>query len=328
MLLSDMKMFRVIKSDLAVLEDELLAASESPVPLITEVGAHLVRSGGKRLRPALFLLAARANGAANFDRGKAMPLAVAIEMIHMASLVHDDVIDRAGTRRGALTANAKWGNRVAILSGDYLFAQAFSLTVGRGYDEGVGLRLAELVSGLTVGEIMQDVSLYSADNTLPEYFQRIEKKTANFLALCCEIGGMVSGLDAGAAKGLYSYGHSIGMAFQMTDDLLDITGDAVKLGKPAGNDIRQGVVTLPVIRALKSSDSRDELRSIVTNGSMTDDMLSRALEIVRSSDGVQFTRKFVDEYLEKAKKSLPENIAGDVRATFIKAADYIGKRDF
>ena len=319
-------LFRVIKSDLAVLEENLREAAASSVPLIHEVGTHLVASGGKRLRPALFLLAARSGPA--FDRVRAMPLAVAVELIHMASLVHDDVIDGAGTRRGEPTANARWGNQVAILCGDYLFAQAFSSIAGQHYGEAIGIRLAELVRELASGEILQDAALFQAEHSLPDYYQRIEKKTANFLALCCEMGAIVSGAAGEVAKGLYLYGHAVGMAFQITDDLLDITGDAAKLGKPAGNDIRQGVVTLPVIRALEVSPEREELASILTNRQMTEPMVARALAIVRATDGPAFAQRQADEQLQRAKEALPAYIPSAVRETFTAAADYIGRRDF
>lgn len=319
-------LFRMIKADLAVLEEALRAAAASPVPLIQEVGLHLVQSGGKRLRPALLLLAARAGE--GFDRDRIMPLAVAVELIHMASLVHDDVIDSADTRRGALTANAKWGNQVAILSGDYLFAQAFSLVAGRHYGDTIGSRLAELVRELSSGEILQDTMLYKAEHSLEEYYQQIEKKTANFLALCCEMGAIVGGAPEAVGKALYLYGHSIGMAFQITDDLLDITGDAAKIGKPAGNDIRQGVVTLPVIRALTTSPDGAELAAIVRERQMTEDMVARALAIVRASDGVAFAQECADGYLRRAKEALPREIPAAVRDTFVQAADYIGRREF
>lgn len=319
-------LFRMIKADLAVLEEALRAAAASPVPLIQEVGLHLVQSGGKRLRPALLLLAARAGE--GFDRDRIMPLAVAVELIHMASLVHDDVIDSADTRRGALTANAKWGNQVAILSGDYLFAQAFSLVAGRHYGDTIGSRLAELVRELSSGEILQDTMLYKAEHSLEEYYQQIEKKTANFLALCCEMGAIVGGAPEAVGKALYFYGHSIGMAFQITDDLLDITGDAAKIGKPAGNDIRQGVVTLPVIRALTTSPDGAELAAIVRERQMTEEMVGRALAIVRASDGVAFAQECADGYLRRAKEALPREIPAAVRDTFVQAADYIGRREF
>ena len=257
-----------------------------------------------------------------------MPLAVALELIHMASLVHDDVIDSADTRRGSPTANAKWSNQVAILSGDYLFAQAFSLVAGQHYGEVIALRLATLVGELASGEILQDSALFQAEHDLSSYEQRIEKKTATFLALCCEMGAIVSGAASEVAQGLYRYGHAIGMAFQITDDLLDITGDEVKIGKPAGNDIRQGVVTLPVIRALEVSPRREELAAILRDREMSEAMVARALSIVRASDGVDFAQRRANEQIQKAKAALPEEIPAAVREAFMQAADYISRRDF
>ncbi len=326
MQLADVTLFHVIKKELSTLETELLQAVSSPVPLLREMGTHLVRSGGKRLRPALYLLAARSGPA--FAQEQVMPLAVAIEIIHMASLVHDDVIDSADTRRGSPTANARWGNQAAILGGDYLFAQAFTLVSGRGYGEEIAVRLANLVSELSTGEILQDSSLYQPELTEADYYQRIEKKTAHFLALCCEMGAMITQAPEAVAKGLYAYGHAIGMAFQLTDDLLDITGTAAKLGKPAGNDIRQGVITLPVIRALAQSSKRLELEAILKDEAMTDAMVSEALAIVRDSDGVAYAQSKADQYLAQAKAALPGSLPEAVHRTFIEAADYIGRRDF
>ena len=318
--------FYWIAPELERLEKTLCEALASPAPLISEVGTHLVRSGGKRLRPALYLLAAKS--CEGFDEKKAMPLAAAVELIHMASLVHDDVIDRAQTRRGAATANAKWGNQVAVLTGDYIFAQAFSMVSRKGYTEEVGERLAALVQGLCAGEILQDSALYTVAHDLEEYEQRIAMKTADFLSVCCELGGMVGGASPETCAGLKAYGKAIGMAFQITDDLLDVTGDEGRIGKPAGNDIRQGVVTLPVIRALEKSPDRDELRGIITDREMTDEMVARAIEIVRASDGVAVARARADEYLEEARRILPEVVGGEAREAFLRAATYIGQRDF
>ena len=310
------KMFDVIKQDLAVLEDEMLAAVESPVALITEIGTHLVKSGGKRIRPALYFLAVRCG---SFRQERAMPLAVAIEMIHMASLVHDDVIDSADTRRGTPTANAKWGNQLSILSGDYLFAKAFSLVAGNHYDERVTTRLADLVCGLSSGEIIQNKEIYKASRDVEEYYERIAKKTADFLEICCELGGIVGEVDAPVIDALRVYGASIGM---------DLTADAATIGKPAGNDILQGIVTLPVIRALNTSPDSAELERIVTNRSMTAAELARALDIVKASDGLEFAQAKVDEYLAKARAVLPASLPADVREAYIMAADFIGGRKF
>ena len=318
-------MFDVIQEDLAALEPALEEAIVAETPLITDIGMHLVSSGGKRLRPALFLLAAR--GGASFDRARAMPVAVALELIHTASLVHDDVIDEADTRRGAETTNAKWGNQIAILSGDYIFARAFKLVAEEGYDSSVYVKLAHLVCTLSEGEILQDHTVYQIPTGEDAYYERIRKKTADFLEICCELGGFIGGMSPADTAQMAEYGRDIGMAFQITDDLLDLTSDEKKIGKPAGNDIHEGIVTLPVIRALEVSSDKEELLSIVTNPEMTRDDVERALAIVRTSDGIEYARSKVQEFLVEAKEALPHTLPEKVRETFCRAADYIAKRE-
>lgn len=320
------QMFDVIKGNLEVLEQGLQEAVTSTNDLVTEVGMHIVTSGGKRIRPALCLLSAR--GGRAFDLPHVLPLAEALELIHTASLVHDDVIDEADTRRGAATANAHWNNQVAILSGDYIFARAFTLIAEEGYDPYVSKRLADLVCNLSVGEIIQDHAVYQASRGMADYYERIQKKTADFLEICCELGAMVGGMDREEMKKLAEYGHCIGMAFQITDDLLDIEQTAETIGKPAGNDIRQGIVTLPVIRALETSPDAEKLERIVTDMEMTDEMVERALEIVKATDGVDFAKAKADEYLARAKAALPEGLPDAIREAYEMVADFIGDRDF
>ena len=319
-------MFDVIKKDLEVLEGELLQAVSSEEELVKEVGTHLVTSGGKRLRPALCLLSAR--GGKEFDLKRTLPLAVALELIHTASLVHDDVIDSSDTRRGEPTANAKWGNQVAILSGDYIFARAFSLIAAAGYSNRVSVRLAELVCNLSVGEIIQDNAVYQASRGYEDYFCRIRKKTADFLEICCDLGAEVGGLTPEEGAKLAEYGHCIGMAFQITDDLLDILQTEETMGKPAGNDIRQGIVTLPVIRALEVSPEAEVLRQIVTDPEMGTADVERALEIVKATDGIDKAKEKADEYLERAKAVLPDTLPKEVKEAYIMVADFIGDRDY
>ena len=319
-------MFDVIKQDLAALEEAMIATVQSPVAIITEIGTHLVQSGGKRLRPALYFLAAR--GGESFNRDKVMPLAVAIEMIHMASLVHDDVIDSADLRRGTATANSKWGNQLAILGGDYLFAKAFSLVAGNGYDDRITMRLSQLICDLSAGEIIQNKEIYKASRDEAEYYDRIAKKTANFLADCCEMGGILAGLSPIETKALYEYGQAIGMAFQITDDLLDLTAETDDIGKPAGNDILQGIVTLPVIRALGVSADAEELEKIVTCREMSGIMLARAIEIVKATDGIDYAQAKVDAYLERARTVLPESLPAEIREAYQMAADFIRLRKY
>ena len=319
-------MFDVIQSDLDVLNEGLIGAVSSPVALVNEVGTHLVTAGGKRIRPALCLLAAR--GSKEFSLERILPLAEALELIHTASLVHDDVIDEADTRRGEPTANAKWDNQIAILGGDYIFARAFSLIAEGGYGDYVAKRLAELVCNLSVGEIIQDHTVYQAVKDLDNYYERIQKKTADFLEICCELGGLVGGLPEEDTKKLAEYGHCIGMAFQITDDVLDIMQTSEQIGKPAGNDIRQGIVTLPVIHALNESADAEELAEIVTNPEMTGEMVERALEIVRMTDGVEVAKAKADEYLERARQVIPADLPAEIKDAFVQVADFIVDRDF
>ena len=320
--------FDVIQADLEEFELTLAASIVSETPLITDVGEHLVSSGGKRLRPALFLLTAR--GGASFDRARAMPVAIALELIHTASLVHDDVIDEADTRRGAATTNAKWGNQVAILSGDYLFARAFKLVAEEGYDSSVYIKLAQLVCTLSEGEILQDHTAYQVPASEDAYYERIRKKTADFLEICCELGGAIGGMCAADTERMALYGHAIGMAFQITDDLLDYRQTSEDIGKPAGHDLAQGFVTLPVIRALEVLDEagRTELTALITNPKMTEAEVARALEIVRTTDGLDYAQAQADAYLERARNALPESLDEKIRETCLMAADFIGRREF
>ena len=320
------KMFDLIKNDLAELEVALQEAVSAPEKGITEIGTHLVKSGGKRLRPAIYFLAARCGE--RFSLQEAMPLGVALEMMHMASLVHDDVIDSAATRRGSATANAKWGNQISILAGDYLFAKAFALVAESNYSKRVDRQLARLICDLSAGELIQNKEIYHASCDVDEYFERIAKKTANFIAIACQLGGDVAKLSESYIQALYDFGYNVGMAFQLTDDLLDLTSDAKTLGKPAGNDILQGIVTLPAIRALEVSPDREELRRIVTDRGMTPEMVQRALEIVRASDGIEFTRKKVEEFLEGAVAALPAEMPEDIRESYRMIVSFVGGRKF
>ena len=320
--------FDVIQEDLEEFELQLAEAIVSETALITDVGEHLISSGGKRLRPALFLLVA--HGGAAFECARAMPIAIALELIHTASLVHDDVIDEADTRRGAKTTNAKWGNQVAILSGDYLFARAFKLVAEAGYDSAVYVKLAHLVCTLSEGEILQDHTVYQVPASEEAYYERIRKKTADFLEICCELGGAVGGMSKEDTERMALYGHAIGMAFQITDDLLDYRQTSEDIGKPAGHDLAQGFVTLPVIRALAVLDeaARAELTALITNPKMTEAEVARALEIVRTTDGLDYAQEKADAYLERAKNALPETLDERIRETCLMAADFIGRREF
>lgn len=319
------KMLYVIKNDLSALEKELANQVHSDVPLITDIGKHLVKAGGKRLRPALYFLSAHSNE--KYDLQYVLPMAVTIEMIHMASLVHDDVLDKAALRRGVPTANIKWGNNISILSGDFLFARAFGLVADKDYDRRILLRLADVICGLSEGEIHQNDKHYEL-RTEEEYYTAIAKKTADFIAASCEIGGIVAKLPKDETDRLYIYGKCLGMAFQITDDILDLTSNDKTIGKPAGNDILQGVITLPVLRAAHTSVDRKRLIGLITNNKLDSAMVEEAVKITRESDGIDYARQKVHAYLAQAKEALPNNVPKKIRKSFIDIIDFISSRDF
>ncbi len=319
-------MFFTIKKDLSSLENLLHETVSSQVDLITDIGNHLISSGGKRIRPALYLLATKSNP--NLDKNYVMPLAMALEMIHTASLVHDDVLDNAATRRGSATANAKWGNNIAVLTGDYLFAKAFAAIAKNDYGPRISECLATILCDLSEGEILQNHFGYSIPNSLDIYYDRIAKKTANFIAISCEIGAIVAKLPEKDILALREYGYCIGMAFQIVDDILDLTSDSQKIGKPAGNDILQGVITLPVIHAYNHSADGEELKSIIENRKMTTEDLARAIEIVKASNSIEFAKQTVVDFLNRAKNVLPDSLPKSVKTSFVEIADFIGNREY
>lgn len=280
-------------------------------------------SGGKRLRPVLFLLCSRAKGICPNE--KAMPLATALELIHTASLVHDDILDGAKKRRGVETVNSKYGAQISVLVGDYLFAKAFQLVAENNYSDEVALVLSKLVKNLCVGEIMQDRALFTVP-TMSEYYDRINLKTAIFLSSCCRLGGIISGLDKKEIEGLAFYGGSLGLAFQIVDDLLDFFGDEKITGKVVGGDLKSGVITLPVIRALQVSEKADVLREIVTCRKVTDSDVKEAIEIIKNTDAINYCKMRADGHIDSARVNLPFMMKPSVGLALEQIADFVVDR--
>ena len=303
--------------NLRVLEEQIgLAISEDP--FIAEACAPLFR-GGKRLRPMLFLLCA--NAKKNCPPEKTMPLATALELIHTASLVHDDIIDTSKKRRGVETANSKYGAQISVLVGDYLFAKAFQLVAENNYGAEVQLILSKLVKNLCVGEIMQDRSLFEVP-TLEEYYTRLNLKTAVFLSSCCRLGAIVSNMTDREIENLTAYGSGLGLAFQIIDDLLDFFGDEKITGKPKGGDLKSGVITLPVIRALEISDEADTLKKIVTNGAD----VNAAIKIIQTTDAIDYCRTRAEAHIESARINLPFTLKTSAALALEQIADFIVDR--
>lgn len=304
-------------NNLRVLEEQIRQAIEED-SFILDACTPLFK-GGKRLRPMLFLLCA--NAKVDCPPERTMPLAVALELIHTASLVHDDIIDTAKKRRGVETANSKYGAQIAVLVGDYLFAKAFQLVAENNYGAEVSTVLSKLVKNLCVGEITQDRSLFKVP-TLAEYYTRINLKTAIFLSSCCRLGAIVADMDRREVDNLTAYGSGLGLAFQIIDDLLDFFGDEKVTGKPRGGDLKSGVITLPVIRALEVSNDAPTLRAIVTKG----DDVDAAIKIIQATDAVDYCRTRAEAHIESARVNLPLTLKTTASLALEQIADFIVDR--
>jgi heptaprenyl diphosphate synthase len=290
-------------------EARLREAVTAEDPYLTEIAGHLIGAGGKRLRPVLAMMAAAAGGAPVTD--DVITGGVSVELVHIGSLYHDDVMDDAETRRGVPSVNAKWGNLVAILSGDFLLSRASELAASLG-TEVAGL-LASTIGRLCEGQVGELKTAYSADRSEAAHAASISGKTASLLATASRIGAIVAGLPRNQIDALTAFGDNFGMAFQLVDDILDLVATDDELGKPAGNDLVEGVYTLPVIRALADGEIGARLRPLLGTH-LSPDARDAARDLVRSSDGIEYTVDRARDYLARGTDSLgalPPNPARD-----------------
>ncbi len=272
--------FAPMATDMERVETALRGSVLSSDPFLSDVAGHLVSAGGKRLRPALSLCSAYAAKGIGPAAEDAITGGISVELVHLGSLYHDDVIDEAETRRGVPSVNARWSNIVAILAGDYLLARASSLAASLGAD--VAALLAATIGELCRGQVLELQHLFDADRSVDAYLSAISGKTASLFGTACRVGGMVSAVDDPTLEALTEFGHHLGMCFQIVDDVLDVTATDEELGKPAGNDILEGVYTLPVIHALAGSL---ELRDLL--GRKIDrTQLETARTLVKAGDAV------------------------------------------
>jgi heptaprenyl diphosphate synthase len=298
-----------LPTDLRRVESLLESMVAEHDALIDDAAAHLLRAGGKRLRPALTLCAAYAARGADAAHDDAVAGGASVELVHLGSMYHDDVIDEAETRRGVPSVNARWSNVVAILAGDYLLARASEIAASLGAD--VAGLLARTIGELCRGQVLELQHLYDVDRTEESYLSAIEGKTAALMATASRIGGMVSGVDATTLDALTAFGRHLGMCFQIVDDVLDVTSTEAELGKPTGNDLHEGVYTLPVIRALK-----DEPRLRDLLGRRMDwDAVAEARELVATDVVIKASLDAAREQSERACDALASasHLDADVR---------------
>jgi geranylgeranyl pyrophosphate synthase len=313
-----------VSATLAAVEDALRANVASADPLVAEAARHLVDAGGKRFRPLLVALGAQFGNPA---APEVVAAANVVELTHLATLYHDDVMDEAAVRRAAPSANARWDNSVAILVGDYLFARAADIAASLG-PEAVHLQ-ARTFARLVHGQIAETVGPRGTD-PIAHYLHVITEKTASLIATSARFGGMFSGASPAFVEALARYGEIIGIAFQLSDDLLDIASESVQSGKTPGTDLREGVPTLPVLYALAGDDtdaSAVRLREILGTGPVTDDALhAEALGLLRESAAMKQARETVRTYAEEARAQLSPLPDGAPRRALEALCDFIADR--
>ena len=300
-------------------EEELQRIAAAAGGVLGDLAGHIFAAGGKRLRPRLVILGA---GTAPPAPEAVVDVALAAELVHTASLVHDDVIDDAHTRRGRATVNERWGNRTAVLAGDFLFARAFDL-LARHRQYGVVELMTGAIAAMCQGEIEQAGSLFDCNITEDAYLARIRKKTACLFGACCRAGAALSAAAPPLLRHFYAFGVELGLAFQITDDILDLSADPVSLGKPVGNDLAQGVLTLPVIRALQDGYYGPRLRRAIERRRLTPAELDLVREALEVTGALAYAYRVAAGHLAAARRHLEAIPDGPRRQMLLDLAEKI-----
>jgi heptaprenyl diphosphate synthase len=298
-----------LRARMVEVEERLVREVRSEASFITEAARHLLYAGGKRFRPLLTLLAAETGDA---SREGVITAACVVELTHLASLYHDDVMDEADLRRGAESANSRWDNHIAILTGDFLFSKSSELTATLGAD---AVRIqAETFTRLVEGQILETVKPQAGEDPLAHYLRVVAGKTGSLIATSARYGARFSGASREVEEALTAYGDRVGTAFQLSDDILDIASDSSESGKTPGTDLREGVPTLPVLLARRSTDPTDERLLTLLDGDLTDDALhAEALGLLRKHPAMDEARRYVLDRAREAQELLEVVPQGPVR---------------
>ncbi len=315
-------LFFPVEADLSLLTENLKQLVGARHPILYAAAEHLFGARGKRVRPAIVLLLSRATMANQEITPKHRRLAEITEMIHTASLVHDDVIDEAGLRRGVPTVHSSFGNRVAVLAGDFLFAQS-SWYLANLDNLAVVKLLSEVIMDLAEGEIQQGLNRFDTSLSIEAYLEKSYYKTASLIANSSKAAGLLSGVSAEMAKHLYSYGRNIGLAFQIVDDILDFTASSDALGKPAGSDLKSGNLTAPVLYAL---EEKPYLEGLIEREFAQEGDLEQALALIADSRGIERSRELAARHAEDAVRHLEGLPPSESCQALIELADYVLSR--
>jgi octaprenyl-diphosphate synthase len=311
--------------EMRAIEEAIARAIASPVGLIHEMGGFIAGAGGKRLRPILLLMAARLAG---YGGPRAVRMGCVVELLHTATLIHDDVVDQAPLRRGHPSANARWGDDASILVGDHLYSKSFALMVEDG-DAAVLETLARATVSMTEAEVLQLERKRSGTASEADYLRIITQKTASFISACCRIGALLAKAPEDRVEALTRYGLHIGIAFQISDDSLDFVADQARLGKAIGADLKEGKRTLPLIRTLERAapHERERIQTLLKSHALDLHEIEEIRNLVVKYEGVDYALERAHEYARAAKQALgPFNDSED-KETLALIADFVVDRD-
>jgi octaprenyl-diphosphate synthase len=315
---------RLAQADMAAVDALIIDRMQSDVPVIPLLAEHIVAAGGKRMRPLITVAAARAAGG---SIEHPLKLAASVEFIHTATLLHDDVVDGSERRRGKVAAHLIWGSATSVLVGDFLFARAFELMVETGQMRALGI-LARASSVIAAGEVLQLTRAHDLNLDQDTYLQIISAKTAELFAAAAEAGAVGAGADDAVTAALRSYGLNLGLAFQLADDALDYGGSSEALGKNAGDDFREGKVTLPLLLAMAKTKGREDAfwDRTITRGERTEDDFRRARELIIGTGSAAATLDTAGDYADAAKAALRVLPQSDWRDALDQLADFAVSR--
>lgn len=319
---STTSLFSPVEADLRLLSENLKQLVGKRHPILSAAAEHLFGAGGKRLRPAIVLLISRATSQKQEITSRHRRLAEITEMIHTASLVHDDVVDESEMRRGVSTVHSLFGNRIAVLAGDFLFAQSSWYLANLDNLEVVKL-LSEVIMDLAAGEIQQGLNRFETSLSIEAYLEKSYYKTASLIANSAKAAGCLSGVSAEMADNLYRYGRHVGLAFQVVDDILDFTGSTEVLGKPAGSDLKSGNLTAPAIFALQE---KPYLEVFIEREFSQDGDLEQALALINEGMGIERARELAAQQAKSAVEYLTDLPPSESRQALIDIADYVLSR--
>jgi len=317
--------FDLVRDDLALVEDELARRSDTAFPAVSEIAAYLLGGGGKRLRPALLLLSA--NYAGRKDRS-AIRLAAVVELLHSATLIHDDVIDSAGTRRGRPSANARWGNHRSVLTGDWLYMQSFQMALEERNFHILDI-LIDLTQKMVEGELIQLEKIGRIDVTEEDALRQATYKTACLFSGCARLGAVLGRLEDEEEQALAEYGRNAGLAFQLVDDLLDFTASAQQLGKPVLSDLKEGKVTLPLIYAMENGhrEARELVARVLAEKEFDSVRPETIVSLVHDSGALDRARCLAQEYARRAKACLNGHRDSEYAQALATLPDFILERE-